>query len=500
MILLYHYVMNKMRVPYRESLLTGLAIFMLVAHSYGQETALVLTLSDAIGRAQANSPKIVEAETILENQYWQYQTFRSNYRPQIRLAGQLPNFNRTIAPITQNDGSEAFKPRSYSNSSLNLGMSQKIGLTGGEISIGSQIGRIDQFTDTSTVSYLASPAVITYQQPLFAFNPYKWDKEIEPLRYESSKRQYLENKENVSLDATILFFELLLAQESSKISQLNVHNSDTIYQIAKGRYQLGKIAESGLLQMELSLMNAKRDLALAEMDMDLSSLELAMFLGLTGKEVISVAIPDELPEFIVDEDDALNQATANSSRTLNFEIRRLEGHRLIGQAKGESGINANLFTSYGVTNSTMVFDELYTDPIDKQLILLGFDIPIIDWGRSKAQIRTAEANKKLIDVMVLQDEQSFKQEIYLTVRRFNIYRQNLFIAEKADQIAQKRYAVTFSRYMIGKVVTLDLKDAQEEKDLSRRAYIRALADAWNSYYELRLKTLYDFDKKKLIEE
>jgi outer membrane protein TolC len=148
----------------------------------------------------------------------------------------------------------------------------------------------------------------------------------------------------------------------------------------------------------------------------------------------------------------------------------------------------------------MVFDELYTDPIDKQLILLGFDIPIVDWGRSKAQIRTAEANKKLIDVMVLQDEQSFKQEIYLAVRRFNIYRQNLFIAEKADQVAQKRYAVTFSRYMIGKVVTLDLKDAQEEKDLSRRAYIRALSDAWNSYYELRQKTLYDFDRKMLIKE
>jgi len=88
----------------------------------------------------------------------------------------------------------------------------------------------------------------------------------------------------------------------------------------------------------------------------------------------------------------------------------------------------------------------------------------------------------------------------LAVRRFNIYRQNLVIAEKSDEIAQKRYAVTFSRYMIGKVVTLDLKDAQEEKDLSRRGYIRALSDAWTSYYELRQKTLYDFDKKKLIEE
>jgi len=93
----------------------------------------VLSLSDAIEWAQSNSPKMVEVETMLENQYWQYQTFRSNYRPQIRLSGELPNFNRTISPVTQNDGTEVFKPRSYSNSTLNLGMRQNIGLTGGEL-------------------------------------------------------------------------------------------------------------------------------------------------------------------------------------------------------------------------------------------------------------------------------------------------------------------------------------------------------------------------------
>ena len=467
----------------------------------GQDAARIeLTLDDAIKKAQESSPKMVEAKTMMENQYWKYQIFKSNYRPQLRLSGQLPNFNRTILPVTQDDGSELFKPRSYSNSSLNLGMSQNIGVTGGEISLGSQLGRIDQFTDSTTVSYLASPAVITYRQPLFAFNSYKWDKDIEPLRFESSKRQFIENKEKVSVEAATLFFNLLLAQESSKIAELNVKNTDTIYQIAIGRFQLGKIAENGLLQMELSLMNARRDRAQAEMDMDLGALELSMFLGMTGKELFDLIIPAELPEFLVDEDDALNQAVSNSSKTLEFDIRRLEGNRMVGQAKGESRINANLFTSYGVTNSSMVFDDLYSNTIDQQLLLLGFDIPIIDWGRSKALIKTAEANKKLMDVMVLQDEQSFKQEIYLAVRRFNIYRQNLLIAKKSDEIAHKRYNVTFSRYMIGKVVTLDLKDAQEEKDIARRGYIRALSDAWVSYYQLRHKTLYDYEEKKLIEE
>ena len=247
-------------------------------------------------------------------------------------------------------------------------------------------------------------------------------------------------------------------------------------------------------------MNAKRDLALAELEIDLGNLQLTMFMGLTGTGLLTLRIPNEIPEFVVNEQDALVHAKENTSVSLNFEVRKLEGLQMVGQAKGESRLNANLFASYGLTNSTMAFDQLYSNPSDRQLLILGFDVPIIDWGRSKARIRTAMANKKLIDVFVFQEEQGFTQEIILLVRRFNIYRQNLEIAEKADEIAKKSYDITMKRYLIGKVVQLDLKNAQEEKDLARRRYIQALYDFWISYYQLRQKTLYDFEASNLILE
>jgi len=464
------------------------------------EITYKFTLQQVVENALEKSPKMLETKTLQENQYWQYQTFRSNYRPQMRLSGELPNFNRSITSITLNDGSEAFAPRSYANSNLDLSISQSIGLTGGQVTVGSHLGRIDQYTDSTTISYLANPAVVTINQPLFAFNHFKWDKRIEPMRYEASKRLFLENREEVAVEATDLFFQLLLAQESKKIAELNVANSDTLYQIAKGRYNLGKIAENGLLQMELSMMNAQRDLAQSDLDVDLSNLQLNMFLGMSGTELIELIPPMDLPDFEVNEEEALTQAITNSSRTLDFAIRRTEADRNVAQARGESRLNANLFGSYGLTKSTAIFENLYTDPGDHQLFILGFDIPVIDWGRSKAIIRTAEANKKLIDVQVFQDEQGFKQEIFLLVRRFNIYRQNMDIARKADEIARKRYEITMNRYMIGKVVLLDLKDSQEEKDLARKGYIRALYNFWKSHYQLRQKTLFDFDARALITE
>ncbi|MFH1321068.1 MAG: TolC family protein [Bacteroidota bacterium] len=457
-----------------------------------------LTLEQVVELAKKQSPEMVKTETILENKYWQYQSYKSNYKPQLQLTGELPNFNRTISPITQDDGTQAFKSRSYSSSSLTLGISQNIGFTGGVVTLGTQLERMDGFSDSSTVDYLANPAVISITQPILSFNPQKWDKKIEPVRYEASKREYIENIENISVLATELFFDLLLAQKSKVIAETNLANNDTLYQIARGRYNLGKIAEDGLLQMELSVMNARNDLYKSQMDVQTANLRLAMFLGMTGKETISLIAPVEIPDFEVNEQVALEQALANSSLTLDFDLNMLQAERSVDKAKGESGFNADIYASYGLTNSTSILDDLYNDPRDHQRLLIGFNVPILDWGRARARMKTALANKKLMDVNVKQEKQNFEQEILLLVREFNIYKLNLEVAEKAEEVADKRYDVTMKRYKIGKIEILDLNVARQEKDLAKKSYIQSLENFWNTYYDLRKRTLYDFELNKVI--
>ena len=70
------------------------------------------------------------------------------------------------------------------------------------------------------------------------------------IKYEESKRSYLEEMENVSQQASQLYFNLLVAQIDNDIQLKNKANNDTLYRISKGRYNLGKIAENELLQME----------------------------------------------------------------------------------------------------------------------------------------------------------------------------------------------------------------------------------------------------------
>ena len=61
-------------------------------------------------------------------------------------------------------------------------------------------------------SYLAYPVTIGFMQPLNGYNSLRWDRKIEPLKYEEAKLEYINSLENVSKRAVGYFFDLALAQ------------------------------------------------------------------------------------------------------------------------------------------------------------------------------------------------------------------------------------------------------------------------------------------------
>ena len=65
-------------------------------------------------------------------------------------------------------------------------------------------------------------------------------------------------------------------------------------------------------------------------------------------------------------------------------------------------------------------------------------------------------------------------------------------------MAVKRFEVAKNRYIVGKIGIDNLYLAQNERDGALRGYIEALRGYWNSYYQLRRLTLYDFAEKKAI--
>jgi outer membrane protein TolC len=468
-----------------------LLIFLLMATTpvWSQD----LSLFDVVQKAQEQSILAKQAENRKLNSYWQYRLYQSNYKPQLALSGQIPSFTRAFTPVIQPDGTTAFQPVSISNSSLTLSLSQSIAATGGQLFVNSQLQRFDDYNRNIT-RWNGLPFTLGFSQPLFAFNALRWDKKTEPLRYEESLKRYAEETQFIALEASNRFFTLLLAQVSLRIATLNQSNNDTIYRIAQGRFSLGKIAENELLQLELNLIRSQQQVTQAQLDLETATLALNTFLGQPkGGELKLIEPNSNIPEFTVDVDMAIAQAKQNRQQYVRFQRQKLEAERDVARAKGDSGINMELFGGFGLSQAGDKMTDVYQNPVSQQNLSLGFRVPIVDWGRQQAQVKTALANRDLVNSTIEQEEINFEQEIYVKVRQFPILRDRLKAAIKADEVAMKRHEIAQQRYMMSKISITDLNIALQEKDQAKQQYLEAMRTFWNAYYELRTLTLYDFE-------
>ena len=86
----------------------------------------------------------------------------------------------------------------------------------------------------------------------------------------------------------------------------------------------------------------------------------------------------------------------------------------------------------------------------------------------------------------------FNQSLFVLTEQFNNQVNQLHIAIAADSIAQRRYRTNMETFLIGRISTLDLNDAQSSKDDARRKCINELFSYWYYYYQIRSITLWDF--------
>ena len=130
---------------------------------------------------------------------------------------------------------------------------------------------------------------------------------------------------------------------------------------------------------------------------------------------------------------------------------------------------------------------------------MGVKIPILDWGKRKGKVKVAQSNKEVIENKLRKESMDFNQNLFILTEQFNNQRQQLKIAREADEIAQRRYNTNVETFMLGKLSTLDLNDAQSSKDQARQKCINELFYYWYYYYQLRSITLWDFERNCSID-
>ncbi len=464
----------------------------------GQGLPDTLALEDLQELASQQALGQYQAQLNRESARLQLSVFKAGLKPQLSGFANFPNYSKTFSEITQPDGTVLFQPITNNNSGVGLLLTQDIPLTGGTVFLRSNLQRFDNF-ETNDRIYNGVPFRLGIIQPLFAFNPLKWDKRLEPLRLFEAEHQFIADREAIRVTATELFFNLLSAHQNLIIASSNVSTNEALAEIARERFELGKLSRRDLKQLELELVSARRNAVSARQSVQAATANIYAYLGLAYPGNLLVPeVPELRTDIALDAEQAVREARANHPDPISYTRRLLEAERDLAEVKGNGGLQAELVASFGLARSGQRPEDIYRDPQQEQLVQLQLNVPIVDWGRQRNSVARQKVQQELVQRQVAQDQLDFETRIQRLVVQLQELQREVELMEEVVQLAQEQFEITRESYVLGAVSITDLSLSQGFKDRNLRDYINTLGEYWNRYLELRSLTLYDFEQQQKI--
>ncbi|MCM1111015.1 MAG: TolC family protein [Clostridium sp.] len=479
--------MKKIRI-----LITILTLLVLLPAESG---AITLTLERTIELANDSSLTAFRNRNMYLASYWQYVSFRSGRLPSLTLALTPVTYNRYMTQRYDYDQNiDVFRQQQIYSASAGLQVQQNFDLLGGTFYLDTDLEYMRNFGATDMTQFSSVPVRIGYRQNLIGFNQFKWERRIEPLRYEKAKKELIYNMEAVSEQAVTYFFALALAQAEYRLAEENVASCDTLYVIGERRFKIASISQAELLTLELDRVNARNTLENTRIALKRAMFSLASFLGMDKNTEIEVSMPATPRAVSVPADIALGYAKENNPTLLGHRETILEGERDVSRAVAESRFNASVNASVGFNQVSDHFSGAYHSLLRQDLVSLTVSIPLIDWGVRKGKVNMARNNLDVSRITARQEELSIEEDLLMTISDYEV-RQNLIqSARSALDLADMAYAQTQQRFIIGKADISAMTLALNRKQEASKNYITALQNYWLSHFKIRRLTLHDFER------
>ena len=458
------------------------------------QRSLRLSLQRTIAMANDSSLSAFRYQNMYLSGYWEYRSYK---------AARLPSLTLNLTPsqyyryITQRYDSEenvdVYREQQMFSANAGLSVSQHFALLGGTFYLNTELDYMRNFGDSKSTQFSTVPIRIGYQQDLLGYNAFKWDRKIEPLKFEKVKKQFIYNTESVSEEAVNYFFSLAMAQADYKLAEDNVATTDTLYAIGQQRQKIAAISQADLLTLKLDKVNARNTLRNAEISLKRAMSALATYLNLDKNTHIELDLPSR-PKFMeVSADRALALAKENNPTYLEQRQNVLEAEQQVDRTRKESMFNASFNASVGFNQVADNLGAAYRNLLQQDLVAFSISIPLVDWGVRKGKYNMARNNLNVVRIAARQEEISLEEDVLMTVSDFNVQQELIASAEEALDLAELAYDQTRRRFIIGKADINSLPLSLNRQQEAQKNYILALQNYWLSYYKIRKLTLHDFE-------
>lgn len=482
----------------QKLLKSGLMLFVLCQLLLSANAQQILTLESAMDIARSNSPDIRRSMLNLKN---------SEETLKAQNAALKSNFSLNLTPLSY-DQTRSFQTfQSVWNTSRttqsfgNFTISQPFLPTDGTISLVNRFGWQDNYSENSTnlkPRTFSNNLYLSIAQPLFTYNRTKLSLKGLELNLENAQLNYSMQKLNLEKQVTQLFYNVYLAQMSLNISKDEFANTQKSFEITQNKVTAGIAAKEELYQAELNFATAKSTVENAQVNLDNAKDLFKQYIGMDVMEEITVMTDVALNPVNVDLKKALEFGLSSRMELRQREIDVANAQFQLIRTKSLNEFRGDLSLSVGIIGVNENLQDIYQNPTNNPKVSVSFNVPLYDWGERKARIKAQEA---VIETQQLNQTEQQKQ-IIIDIRKVYRSLQNLVnqidIAKQNEKNAQLTYEINLERYANGDLTSMDMNLFQTQLSQKKMAYAQALIDYKIELLNLKIQTLYDFEKNQAI--
>jgi len=457
----------------------------------------ILTLDKALGIAQTGSPDLKRSMLNLERFSKNLEAQRAALKSRFSLDVQPVGFSRNRR--FDNRVSQWYTNENFETNAL-FRVEQPILMTDGTLSLTNEFGWQSSYSDASDLEskVFYNNLYLNLNQPLFTYNRLKLQLEELELNFENANLNYAMQRLNLERNVTQFFYNVYMSQMNLNIAREELKNTQKSYEIIKNKVDAGLAAMEELYQAELNLATSRSSLQDREVAFENAKDQLKLYLGMDLYDDFSILadvavnpVPVDLEKAI---ETGLNSRMELRQREIDIEASMFELVRTKSLNEFRGDVNLRL----GISGDDRDLDQIFNAPTNSPSVSVRFSIPLFDWGEKKARIAAQDAAIQSQQLSYTDEQNQIIIGIRQAFRNLLNQLNQIEIAEQSETNAQLTYEINLERYENGDLTGMDLNLYQTQLSERKIAYAQALINYKIELLNLKIQSLYDFEKGEAI--
>ena len=318
---------------------------------------------------------------------------------------------------------------------------------------------------------------LSLNQPLFTGGRLLNAKKYADLNYVQAQVGYEATREQVILDVTNAYFEVLRSREFVRVYEQTLESSEAQVELVQERYNLGAVAQSDVFKAQTRAGNDRINLLQQQNTLSLRKRNLNLVMGRDPSAAVVLPDFNYAPPEIPDMEQAKQQALQANRDLAQYQLDVQKSRANLAIARSNLLPSLNAFMGYDRTGFSM--QDLYKDFDLNWSYSFGVQVsvPIFNNFQNRTRVDTRRLENSIARQRYQDARLAIEMQAENLIQQLETYREIIALNEINLNSAEEDLRLARERYNIGQATLLDVLDAQAALTNARRILVYTKFDA-----------------------